>query len=147
MKILVIIVTVIGFVAVIGSVIVGKMMFDGKVMEHPYEAGLRYDEIQKAKARVRFEILTNKLHRGENDIVFLLTDVYGRPIHDSSIVFIISRASSTLYDRKYRPQVIEPGKFLVRAKFPLYGYWDVKVEFMMDSKNLMVDKRIFIESR
>lgn len=144
MKTLVIIVTIIGLSAVVGSVIVGRMVFEGKVVDKPYETGLRYDELEKTKTELRFELVNKKFHKGENDIIFLLTDSLERPITEPHLILIISRPSTETYDREYKVSFIGPGKYKVKVDFPLYGYWDIKVYLTWDWKSVILEKRIYV---
>lgn len=144
MKALVIIVTIIGLSAVIGSIIVGRMVFEGKVVDKPYETGLRYDEMEKAKEELRFELVNKKFHKGKNEIIFLLADSLGRPITEPHINFILSRPSTSKYDRGYQVSFIEPGKYKVKVDFPLYGYWDIKIQLTWNWKSVILERRIYV---
>ncbi|RJQ15309.1 MAG: hypothetical protein C4560_10705 [Nitrospiraceae bacterium] len=50
MKTLIVIVTIIALSAVVGAIVVGVRVFDGVVVENPYETGLEWDRIQNEKA-------------------------------------------------------------------------------------------------
>lgn len=143
MKILVIIVTIIGLSAVIGSIIVGKMVFEGKIVDKPYETGLRYDEMEKAKGELRFELINREFHKGENEIIFLLKDSLERPITEPHLVFSISRPSTTKYDREYQVSFIAPGKYMAKVNIPLIGYWDIRISFLKDGKTIVLERRIY----
>lgn len=143
MKTLVIIVTIMGLSAVIGSIIVGRMVFEGKVVDKPYETGLRYDEIEKAKAELRFDLLNSDFRVGENEIIFTLKDNAGRSVIDSHIALIITRPSTGLYDRQYRVDLIEPGKYRTRINLLLQGHWDINIRFLYKGQPLDLEKRIY----
>lgn len=145
MKTLVIIVTIIGLSAVIGSIIVGKSVFEGKVVDKPYEMGLRYDEIEKARASVIFEILNRRIHSGENDIVFTIKE-RDKQILDQQIEgLIISRPSTSVYDRRYPVNFVSPGRFSAKVNFPMHGYWDIKIVSRWDGKTVNLEKRVYVE--
>lgn len=143
MKTLVIIVTIIGLFAVIGSVIVGMMVFEGKVVDKPYETGLRYDELEKAKEELRFELLNTDFHVGSNDIIFILKDNLDKAITDSQLTLILSRPSTGLYDSEYKVDLIEPGRYRAKVNIPLKGHWDVKIRFLYKGQNLDLEKHIY----
>lgn len=145
MKTLVIIVTIIGLSAVVGSIIVGRMVFEGKVVDKPYETGLRYDEMEKLRAELRLELINKEFHRGENEIIFLLKDSLGKPIAEPHLIFIISRPSTTTYDREYQISFIDSGKYKVKVDFPLYGYWDIRVNLTRNHKPVILEKRIYVK--
>ncbi|GAB4543497.1 MAG: hypothetical protein Fur0020_12980 [Thermodesulfovibrionia bacterium] len=144
MKTLVIIVTIIGLSAVIGSIIVGTMVFEGKVTERPYETGLRYDEMEKAKEEIIFDIETKDLKKGENELIFTLKDKEGRPITDPQLTLKVSRPSTALYDRQYPLNFNSPGRYSARVSFPLHGYWDIKIEFLWHWRPVMIEKRVYV---
>ncbi len=145
MKTLVIVVTIIGLSAVIGSIIVGKLMFDGKVVDAPYETGLRYDELEALKAELDLEILNKNLITGENELVFILKDKYGRPLTDPQITLIISRPSTTRYDREYPVSFAGEGRYSSKVLFPFYGYWDIKIRLSYNWKPVILEKRVYVE--
>lgn len=145
MKTLVIVVTIIGLSAVIGSIIVGTLTFDGKVVESPYETGLRYDELEDIKAELSLEIVNKDLTIGENDVVFTLKDKYNRPITDPQTTLMISRPSTNKFDREYQISFVEPGRYRAKVFFPVYGYWDIKIGFIYNWKPIILEKRVYIE--
>lgn len=145
MKTLVIVVTIIGLSAVIGSIIIGKLMFDGKVVDAPYETGLRYDELEALKAELALEILNKNLITGENELVFTLKDKYGRPITDPQITLIISRPYSTRDDREYPVSFAGEGRYSSKVQFPFYGYWDIKIRLIYNWKPVILERRVYVE--
>lgn len=144
MKTLVIIVTLIGLSAVVGAIIVGSMVFEGKVVDKPYETGLRYDEIEKLKLEIRLELLNKRLYTGKNEIIFILTDNLNKPITDNRLSLMISRTSTTLYDREYRISPVEPGRYRAVVDFPFYGYWAIKVGLIRNGIPLILEKRVYV---
>lgn len=144
MKTLVTVVTIIGLSAMIGSIIVGRMVFEGKVIDKPYETGLRYDEMEKAKAELSFKMVNKEFHKGENEIFFLLEDSLGRPVTEPHPVFIISRPATTIYDRQYKVSLVGQGKYMVKVDFPLYGYWDIRISITKEGKSVILEKRIYV---
>jgi nitrogen fixation protein FixH len=147
MKALVIIVTIIGLSAVIGSLIVGKAVFDGKVVDKPYETGLLYDEIEKAKKELRFEVLNKELKTGKNEVLFTLKDHLDRPITDPQMVFMISRPSTTRYDREFQFSYAGEGRYKAEVYFPLHGYWDIRLKLLRDWKPVVIEKRVYVNLR
>jgi len=143
MKALVIIVTIIGLSAVIGSIIVGNMVFDGKVVDKPYETGLIYDEIQKEKSKFRLEILNKDFKRGKNEFIFMLEDNLGRPKTDSHIVLMISRPSTTRYDREIPLSYFGDGKYRAEVYFPLHGHWDIKARLLNEPIPIVLEERVY----
>jgi hypothetical protein len=60
---------------------------------------------------------------------------------------MISRPSTTVYDRDV--QVVKSGEGLYRANidFPLFGYWYITTEVSQERERLPFKKRIFVEKR
>lgn len=147
MKALVIIVTIIGLSAIVGSIIVGKMVFDGKVVDKPYEMGLRYDEMEREKEDLRFEILNRELYTGENVIIFTVSDIRNGYIKDQYVEFFISRPHTSKYDRKYKADLVESGRYKAKVLFPLFGYWDLKIKIKKDEKTVILEKKVYVKAR
>lgn len=147
MKALVIIIIIIGLSAVIGSIIVGSMVFDGKVVDKPYETGLIYDEIQKVKSELRFEILNKEFKKGNNEAIFILKDHLGRPKKDPQIVFMISRPSTIRYDREVPLSYIGDGRYRAEVHFPFHGYWDMKVILLNEQIPIILERRVYVEDK
>jgi nitrogen fixation protein FixH len=155
MKVLVIIVTVIGLSAVAGSIIVGILVFDGKVVEHPYETGLIYDETERTKSEIKLEILNRGFHKGENQIVFTIKDRNNMPIIQDSkfkiqdsksqqIKLVISRPSTTRYNREVPLVYVAEGKYRADVVFPLQGLWDLELKLMRNGKPVSLEKRVYV---
>ncbi|MFN3479927.1 MAG: FixH family protein [Thermodesulfovibrionales bacterium] len=145
MKTLVIIVTIIGLSVVIGSIIVGRMVFEGKVVDKPYETGLMYDEMEKAKEKLRFELLKNDFHTGENEIIFTLKDNLDGPITYPQLTLTITRPSTGAFDREYQANLIESGKYRAKVNIPFYGYWDIRLSIIWKQKPVILEKRIYVK--
>lgn len=147
MKTLITIVVIIGVAAVAGSIFVGVKSFDGIVTEHPYEKGLRWDDVRHKKLASGWdiEIWNNDLQTGENDIVILVIDKEGNPVAGSSISVMISRPSTGTYNEYFDTVSIKEGVFKVHVNFPLYGYWDLMTNVTKGGDSLLFEKRIFVE--
>ncbi|MCX7793854.1 MAG: FixH family protein [Thermodesulfovibrionales bacterium] len=145
MKALVIIVTIIGLGAVAGSIIVGRMVFDGKVVEKPYETGLIYDEIERAKSEMELEILNPVFRKGENELLFMIKDRKGNVPEESRIKLTVGRPYTASFDREYMVNLTGPATFRAKVDFPLYGYWDIRVSLTNNQKPVILEKRIFVE--
>ncbi|RJQ53496.1 MAG: hypothetical protein C4526_06455 [Nitrospiraceae bacterium] len=148
MKTLIIIVTIIGLSAVIGSIIVGGMVFDGVVVEKPYEKGLDWDKRRNEKAESGWNVgIEDKIFRtGDNDIYFSVLDKDGGPLTNAQIAVAISRPSTTAYDKSFETSVRRDGKYIASINFPLYGYWDLKISVTREKRNVVFEERIYVEN-
>ncbi len=144
MKLLLVIVAIIGLSAVIGAVVVGTRSFDGTVVDKPYERGLSYDAAhhEKEASGWNAEILNKGLTVGKNDILLSITDKEGRKVTDVEVTVVISRPSSSTYDKTYKASE-EKGLFRIAADLPLYGYWDAKVQVSDRSRTVTFEKRLY----
>lgn len=149
MKLLLTIVSIIGLSAVIGAVVVGIRTFDGTVVDKPYERGLAYDAVHHAKEASGWntEILSKDLTIGMNDILLSVIDRNGRPVTNVEVTVVISRPSSTSYDKTYTAAATERGLFRITADLPLYGYWDTKVQVTDRSRTVTFEKKLFAKQK
>jgi nitrogen fixation protein FixH len=147
-KTLISIVVIAGLMAVIGAVVVGIKSFDGTVTAKPYEEGLAWDEALKERAELGWSVKLNTgiFKMGENDLQFTLLDKQGAPLALSSAVSLtISRPSTDAYDRPFDVKKIEGGLYSAPANFPLYGYWDIKIDLLRNDKKIEFKNRVFVD--
>lgn len=144
MKYLLFIVIFIGLGAVIGSIMIGSMTFEGTVTDQPYETGLRWDEIMKIRNSVKIEILNNRFYVGENNIQFTISS--GREMdQDFKIHILLTRPGNNKYDQEFLPLKTSNNNFIVKINIPEYGYWDLLFKFKHDHKEVVIPKRIYAE--
>lgn len=147
MKLLLVVITLVGLGAVIGAVVVGTRNFDGTVVDKPYERGLTYDAVhhEREKSGWNTEILNKGLTTGMNDILLSVTDRNNRPMTDAEVSVVISRPSSSSYDRTYKAAITEKGQFRIAADLPLYGYWNAKIMITAQGKSIIFERTLFAE--
>jgi nitrogen fixation protein FixH len=148
MKTLISIVVITGIIAVIGAVVVGVKSFDGTVTAKPYEEGLVWDETQRELAELgwRAEIKGSGFKTGENELIFSVLDKKSNTLDlDQSITVLLSRPSTDSYDMVFNARENDEGLYEVSVQFPLYGYWDVKLNIVRDEDDIMIQKRVFVE--
>ncbi len=145
MRILIIAVILVGLVAVTGSIIMGQKVFDGKVVDKPYETGLLWDKMQREKAELRVEIKDRNFRTGDNEINFFVLDKEGNPLFDAAVMITLSRPSTTIYDRDYEALKSKDHGYRAVVHLPLYGYWDIKIRVIRRGNDLAFEKRIYSE--
>jgi nitrogen fixation protein FixH len=147
MKTLIIAVTIIALSAVVGSVIVGKKVFDGTVEEKPYEQGLLWDKIQDQKVESGWRAVINngKIKTGDTEISISVFDKYGKPLSDASVSILISRPSTSAYDRNYETVRRSDNSYAAKVYFPLFGYWGLKIKVAKKEESVIFEERIFAE--
>jgi nitrogen fixation protein FixH len=117
--------------ATIGTMVVGSRVFDGVVVERPYEAGLSWDDVQKRQLRLGWKVaVVNNMtmKRGENELVLKIADREGVPLQNVTVAVTVSRPSTKAYDRKYRAVSMGSDRYQVPISLPLAGLWDIRTE-------------------
>ncbi len=147
MKTLIVIVSVIALSAVFGAVIVGEKVFDGVVVEKPYEQGLLWDRIQENKSELGWNavIVNKKFLSGDEEVGVSAFDKNGKPLSGATVFLSISRPSTSVHDKKYEAAESREGLYTAAVNFPLYGYWDVKIDVARKDNSSAFEGRIFAE--
>jgi nitrogen fixation protein FixH len=147
MKSIIIFSVIAALMAVFGAVFIGIQSFDGTVTDSPYEDGLVWDELQKKRAVLGWQVAIKEdsLFVGKNEAFFFLTDKDGNPLSGSSITLMISRPSTSIYDMRFESVKVEEGVFKAAAEFPLYGYWDIHINVTKGPDSILFKERVFIE--
>jgi len=130
MRSLIIAVCIIALAATIGTIIVGSRMFEGLVVERPYETGLQWDEMQKRAASLGWKITieTGSFRRGTNELRLKVTDRHGSPLDGLAVAVTLSRPSTRDYDRTYRMTPESRDCYRASIVIPLGGQWDLRTE-------------------
>jgi nitrogen fixation protein FixH len=129
MRATLIFVTLIGLGAVVGAVVVGSLVFDGTVVEHPYERGIAWDDdrARHEASGITAVLVTASFRKGENDLVLRAWDRSGTPLEDERLSLRIGRISSGAHDRTYTATRRENGTYGASVELLLKGRWAVTV--------------------
>jgi hypothetical protein len=129
MKATLVLVTLLGLGAVVGAVVVGSLVFDGTVVDHPYERGVAWDDdrARHEASGVTVSLVTSSFREGDNDLVLRAHDRSGTPLDDAKLSLRIGRISTGAYDRSYIAPRRENGTYGVSVDLPLKGRWAVTV--------------------
>ena len=130
MRNLIVIISIVVVAMTIGTIIVGSRMFDGVVVERPYDTGLAWDEAQKRQARLGWKVVVVNatLNVGSNELILGISDRDGTLLNDATVVVTVSRPSTKAYDRIYRAVPRGGGRYQVPISLPLVGLWDIRTE-------------------
>ena len=147
MKVLIIIISIVGLAAVAGPIIVGIKSFDGTVTENAYEKGLVWDDVQKKKTDLGWNvhIREDTFRTGDHELLISVQDKNGKPLAGSAIAVMIGRPGSSEYDKQADAEEQEEGLYMVKTDFPVYGYWDIQINVTHDNETLLFTRRIFAE--
>ena len=145
MKFLIILVVIIGLSAVFGAIIVGRNSFEGIVAEKPYDYGLLWDKEQKARADsgLHTEIMNKTFRVGENRLIIKLLDRERNVIKGAALTVLVSRPSTTVYDRRYDALPSSDNLYYSAVYLPLYGYWDVKLQVSEGRSTVSFEHKIY----
>ena len=147
MKLLITLVSIIGIAAVVGSIVVGLKSFDGTVTENPYKKGLLWDDVRKKTNELGWsvEMRNGRFSPGKNDLILSVRDKDGKPLTGSTVSVMTGRTATSKYDRHFDTVALNEGTFSVSVPFPLYGYWDIKIEVSQNGDALSFTKRVFVQ--
>jgi len=149
MRSVIIIISILVVIATIGTIAVGMKIFDGVVVENPYDAGLAWDETRQNKAALGWSVfLRNSLFRtGRNELTLETLDRNGRQLKNAVVQVTVSRPSTLAYDKTYLAIKTLDGKFRVDVDFPLFGSWDLKIAVSSDKDRCSFTNRIYAEQQ
>jgi nitrogen fixation protein FixH len=138
-------ISIIAVAATIGTIAVGMKIFDGVVVENPYEAGLAWDETRQNKAALGWSVfLRNSLFKtGRNQLTLEALDRNGRQLKNAVVQVTVSRPSTRAYDKNYLAIKTLDGKFQADVDFPLFGTWDLKIDVSSDKDRCSFTNRIY----
>jgi len=147
MKTLIIVVIAIGLVSVIAVIVVGTRNFEGIVVEKPYETGLAWDSAEGERESLGWsvDIRTKKFRIGENDVLLRISDKEGKPLSLATVMIMVSRPSTNVYDKTYRAIDRTDGIYEAQVRLPLFGYWDMNVGIVKEGGHVVLLKEIFAD--
>jgi nitrogen fixation protein FixH len=147
MKAVIVLVVLVGFAAVVASVIVGSFSFDGLVVDKPYERGLQWDREQKEREEsgLQVQVRNAVVVSGRCALVVSVTDRDGRPVERTSVMLTVSRPSSVSYDRTYAMSPASDGSYEATVDFHRAGIWDLKFLVIYRGKEILLERRVIAE--
>lgn len=133
--------------AVIGAIVVGSMVFDGTVVEDPYEQGIAWDEVRKRReaSGLTVTLAASSYRRGRNDVVVEVSTRPGDPVGEDDLSLRVSRPSSADYDRTYGAARQEDGRYGAVVDLPLRGSWEITVLVDRGGAPLEFPREIYVE--
>ncbi|HMK55692.1 MAG TPA: FixH family protein [Dissulfurispiraceae bacterium] len=146
MRYFIVVIVLVGLAAVAGSIIVGNQYFDGLVIEKPYEMGLAWDQRrhENEAAGWKVDVANKEFVVGKNEIILSVRDGAGDMLKDADVSIAISRPSTKQYDNTFKA-AWSAGFYKASVVCPLYGYWDLKVVILKDSRQHSYEQRIFAD--
>ena len=122
-------VTLIGLGAVVGAVVVGSLVFDGTVVDHPYERGIAWDDdrARHEASGITAVLATAFFRKGENDLVLRALDRSGTPLEDESCLSGSGGSPRRPTTGPTSASRRENGTYGASVELPLKGRWAVTV--------------------
>jgi nitrogen fixation protein FixH len=139
MKFVIVLVAIVGLSAVVGAVVIGSMVFEGTVEDHPYERGLIWDGTRRAReeAGISVTIESGKPRTGEEDITVAVRDSRGAPIKDAILHMTLVRPASAAYDSAVEVAPMGGGLYRAHLSIALPGLWELRT--VIDRGDISVD--------
>jgi nitrogen fixation protein FixH len=133
--------------AVIGAFVVGSMVFDGTVVENPYEQGIAWDEVRKRReaSGLTVTLAASAYRRGRNDIIVEVSTRPGDPAGEDDLLLRVSRPSSADYDKTYSAARQKDGRYGAVVDLPLRGFWVITVLVDRGGAPLEFNREVYVE--
>ena len=137
----------IGIAAVAAVIIVGVHSIEPTVVDDPYEAGIAWDTVQKAKASsgwsVRLE--TKSVRTGWWPLITTIAEREGKPLLGASVRVRLDRAHVTLQRNEYVMTQIPKGHYRTEVWISLAGRWDLTITVKKGSLQIPFNITIYAE--
>jgi nitrogen fixation protein FixH len=145
----IIIISIIAIAATIGTIAVGMKIFDGVVVDNPYEAGLAWDETYQNKVALGWDLkVRNSAFRtGSNELFLEVLDQKGQKLDNAAVQVTTSRPSTRAYDKTYLAVKTQDGRYRTSIDLPLLGSWDLKIAVSRDKDRCSFTNRIYAEQQ
>jgi nitrogen fixation protein FixH len=130
MKWVLAVVSLLGLATVVATVWIGTVVMEPKVVDDPYERGLRYDQERAARAQLGWQARFDRagLRPAAPPLAFALVDQAGAPVEGAAIEVVVRRASGGGDDRRGEARALGGGRYAVDLAFPEPGFWDVRLD-------------------
>jgi hypothetical protein len=146
-KIVIAIVAAAALGAVVGAVWVGTRSFERTVVADPYDSGIHHDADRKKAQALGWNVGVDEssLRAGpETGLTVTLTGKDGVPLDDADVLFRVSRAGTSRFDRS--APAIRAGSGRYGAVLPMTepGFWDLDVVIRRGGDSLTLGKWIHV---
>lgn len=139
-------VAVVGLSTVVATIWIGSKVMEPKVVDDPYEHGLRYDQEKAARARLGWQARFDRegLRPAAGPLAFALVDRTGAPVEGAAVQVVVRRASGGGDDRRGEARALGGGRYAVDLAIPEPGFWDVRLDVRRgaDAVGLMQQVRV-----
>ncbi len=147
MKVVIAIVVAVALGAVVGAVWVGTRSFERTVVADPYESGIHHDADRKKAQALGWNVVVDEdaLRAGpEAALTISLTGKDGAPLDDAEVLFRVSRAGTSRFDRSAPATRGGSGRYGARLPMTEPGFWDLDVVVRRGGETLTLGKWIHV---
>ncbi|MGD9808650.1 MAG: FixH family protein [Deferribacterales bacterium] len=138
------IIFLIGFMTIAPSIYIGIKYFDGKVVEQPYESGLKYDEDKKliAENGLDLDVLSCVTTDNMVSLQFMLDKNSGADFTDPE--FYITRPASDHEIQKLNTKMADEGVYETVVTLNTKGYHILKAKGKLNGQEVSLQKSFYI---
>lgn len=147
MKLLIVLITVLGLAVVLGTVIIGGTLFDGTVVDKPYDKGIKWDKTQSVQQKIFVNAETKALAKGANLFIFTITNKEGLPLNIKNVSVTRTRPHTTRFDWTEEANMSEGNKYVAKMDINDYGQWQIRVSFDYENETLSYVFPFMVKSR
>ena len=147
MKIVIAIVAAAALAAVVGAVWVGARTFERTVVADPYESGIHHDADRRKAQALGWIVAVDEgsLRAGpEAALAVRLTGKDGAPLDDAEVLFRVSRAGTSRFDRSAQASHAGSGRYAAVLPMTEPGFWDLDVVVRRGGESLTLGKWIHV---
>ena len=143
-KTLIMLIYIVVLAIIAASLLMGIKTREATVVEHPFEAGLKYDSMQKKYAELGWKVEIPPSLGKDGFLSISIHDSKNAPVDDVSVEFVLNRFGSPDI-KKYRAKHTDRGVYGTHVVCPLNGYWALKVNVTLGNDTLSYESKIRIE--
>ncbi|MCX8070790.1 MAG: FixH family protein [Thermodesulfovibrionales bacterium] len=147
MKLLIIATLIIGLLVVVGTIIIGDKLFDGTVVDKPYDKGIKWDKTQSVQQKIIVTPETKALAKGTNLFVFTITKNDGTPVKLPVVSVTRTRPHTTRFDWTEEARLNADNKYSTNIDINDFGQWQIRVSFDYENETLSYVFPYMVKSR
>jgi nitrogen fixation protein FixH len=146
-KIVIAVVAAAALAAVVGAVWVGARTFERTVVADPYESGIHHDADRRKAQALGWIVAVDEgsLRAGpEAAVAVRLTGKDGAPLDDADVLFRVSRAGTSRFDRSAKASNAGSGRYAALLPMTEPGFWDLDVVVRRGGESLTLGKWVHV---
>jgi len=127
------------------SIVIGIRKRDIVVEDHPYDAGLVFDEKLKRYAELGWRVeVPHSIKAIDNELMVRILDKQDRPVESAIVEYIVNRCSDT-HRVKYRTDYSGNGYYKTRLNLIDTSCIEIRVNVEKNRNVLSFDNTVYVE--